>query len=184
MRSRLLIILAVPLFFLIGCQDEKVVSKKITDKDSNLHTTLFEIPDVQKNIHPIEHHKTGLKFKSQKGKVVLANFFATWCPSCRDEMPELNALQARYGDDLQIVGVLLDKEISDAKIHAFIEKYEMNFIVLYSDDTDVLSRAVGVTGAIPHSIMYDKNGNFFTQYVGPVREERVEADLEKALAVN
>src|SRR6266446_6508126 len=60
-----------------------------------------------------------------KGKVVLLNFWATWCPPCRMEVPELIKLQEQYRDRLQIIGISEDDEAD--QVHDFVQKAGINY---------------------------------------------------------
>jgi thiol-disulfide isomerase/thioredoxin len=64
-----------------------------------------------------------------KGKITLVNFWATWCPPCRAEIPDLIALQARSGDRLQIIGVSEDHGDADA-VNAFVAEHGMNYPIV------------------------------------------------------
>jgi len=70
-----------------------------------------------------------LSSTSLRGKVVLVNFWATWCPPCRAEIPDLVALQARYRDQLQIIGVSQD-EGSIEVVQRFAEQQHMNYPIV------------------------------------------------------
>src|SRR5262249_41376390 len=63
-----------------------------------------------------------------QGKAVLLNFWATWCPPCREEIPDLIELQAKYRDRLQIVGLSVDEGTPDA-VKSFVQKARMNYPV-------------------------------------------------------
>src|SRR5262245_6026154 len=67
--------------------------------------------------------------RSLAGKVMLVNFWATWCPPCRAEIPDLVALQEKYRDQLQIIGVLQD-ESSTEDVKRFVAEYKINYPVL------------------------------------------------------
>jgi thiol-disulfide isomerase/thioredoxin len=98
-----------------------------------------------------------------KGKVVIVNFWATWCPPCREEIPELVKLQAAYKDQLQVVGVSED-EASDDAVKAFTHKFGINYpIVKVSDE---IERDFGGVPALPTSFIVNKDGGIVQKHVG------------------
>ena len=64
-----------------------------------------------------------------RGKVVIVNFWATWCPPCRAEIPDLVALQAKYGDKLLIIGISEDEE-SPSVVTTFADQYHVNYPIV------------------------------------------------------
>jgi thiol-disulfide isomerase/thioredoxin len=95
----------------------------------------------------------------KRGKVILVNFWATWCAPCVVEMPYLDTLQARYGsDDFEVVTVSMDQTFEDAQ--AFFQRNELNNLQLYHDPSMSAAFAVmGTTGrGLPLTILYDRTG--------------------------
>src|SRR5262249_27647042 len=86
-----------------------------------------------------------------KGKVVLVNFWATWCPPCRMEVPELIKLQEENRDRLQIIGISEDDEADD--VHKFVEKNGINYPVVMA--TPELVAAYGGVAALPTTFVVD-----------------------------
>src|SRR5690242_6608727 len=72
-----------------------------------------------------------------RGKVVLLNFWATWCGPCRAEIPDLVELQAKYKDQLRVIGLIVDDDDLDA-IHKFVQEFHINYpVAAASDDVRV-----------------------------------------------
>lgn len=98
-----------------------------------------------------------------KGKVVIINFWATWCGPCREEIPELIALQSRYKDDLQIVGVSEDDDPPE-QVAKFAAKQGINYPVVMSNDA--LEKEYGGIEALPTSFLVNKDGRVVQKDVG------------------
>ena len=95
----------------------------------------------------------------RRGKVVLVNFWATWCAPCVIEMPYLNTLQGRYGSDgFEVVTISMDRRYTDAE--AFFREHNLNHLNLYFDPSMSMAFAVMGPGSrgLPISILYDRNG--------------------------
>src|SRR5690242_2478146 len=91
-----------------------------------------------------------------KGKVVILDFWATWCPPCRAEIPGLIELQKQYGKQgLAVIGVSVDQDGASA-VKAFAQKFGMNYPVLLADPKVV--QAYGGIEAIPTTFVIDRAG--------------------------
>lgn len=108
---------------------------------------LFALPDMNGERHSIAEWD---------GRVIVLNFWATWCAPCREEMPLLVDLQDKYGDQgLQIVGVALDRP--DA-VKAFADKMGLNYPVLLGvgDAMEVSARYGDEGGTLPYTVIIDR----------------------------
>ena len=113
-----------------------------------------------------------------RGKVTLVNFWATWCGPCRAEIPDLIALQKKYGKHLQVIGISQDEAGPDV-VKAFVEDQEMNYPVAMSTD-DSSSAFPGIT-ALPTTYLIDHEGRIVQRHVGMLRKDRTELET-RALA--
>jgi thiol-disulfide isomerase/thioredoxin len=98
-----------------------------------------------------------------RGKVVLLNFWATWCGPCRAEIPDLVELQAKYKDQLQVIGLIVDDDDLDA-IHKFVQQFRINYpVAVASDDVRV---QYGGIAALPTSFLLDPQGGVVQKHTG------------------
>jgi thiol-disulfide isomerase/thioredoxin len=98
-----------------------------------------------------------------KGKVILLNFWATWCGPCRAEIPDLVKLQNKYHDRLQILGLVVDDDDADA-IRKFVEKFRINYPVAIA--TEDLRLEYGGIPALPTSFVVDAEGRVVQKHEG------------------
>jgi peroxiredoxin len=106
------------------------------------------------------HGKTW-SLKELKGKVVLVNFWATWCPPCRKEMPDLNALYQRFKDQGFVVLAISDEEAN--KVKPFIVERKISYPVMLDPGRKV-NELFQVEG-IPKSFVYDREGKLVAQSI-------------------
>jgi thiol-disulfide isomerase/thioredoxin len=100
---------------------------------------------------------------SMRGKVVLVNFWATWCPPCRAEIPDLVELQEKYRDTLQIIGIAED-EAPPEVVKRFAAEHQMNYPVVMT--TPELERMFPGVSALPTSFILDRQSRVVQKHVG------------------
>jgi thiol-disulfide isomerase/thioredoxin len=114
-----------------------------------------------------------------KGKVVLLNFWATWCPPCRAEVPLLVDLAARYKDRLQIVGVSLDD--GPEEVRAFAKDEGINYPVVMAS-REILAEYGGVP-ALPTLFVVNADGNVVQKHEGLYSRELYETEIRLLLGL-
>ena len=125
-------------------------------------------------------NSTDIKIEGVSDKLIILEFFTTWCPPCKAQIPHLINLQKRYKDKLQIISILLESDKSSEEIKSFINYYGINYTVSTANNNHLLSQEFSIP-SIPTMIMYDKNGKYFTHYIGAVPEEMIEADINRVV---
>ncbi len=113
-----------------------------------------------------------------RGKVVIVNFWATWCPPCRAEIPDLVALQSKYGDRLQVIGVSQDEGSVDV-VRQYAAAQRMNYPIVMM--TPELDKAFPGIAALPTSYVIDPEGRIVQRHVGMLNAVVTEGET-RALA--
>jgi thiol-disulfide isomerase/thioredoxin len=115
------------------------------------------------------------------GKVILLNFWATWCGPCRAEIPDLIELQNKYKDRLQILGLVVDDDDQDA-IKEFVEKFGINYPVAIASD-DIRMQYGGIA-ALPTSFVLDAEGRIVQKHEGLRDPILYETEIRSLLGVS
>lgn len=119
-----------------------------------------------------------VKLSDFRGKIVILNFWATWCAPCRREIPDFIDLQNTYGKDgLQFIGIALDQEGME-KIKPYADKMKISYPILIGNNE--IADKYGGMSAIPVTFLIDRKGIMRNHYIGM----RQKSDLESmALAL-
>ena len=113
-----------------------------------------------------------------KGKVVVINFFATWCPPCRKEIPDFVRLQTMLSKKgFQIIGVCVDG--TKPEVLGFAKQYKINYPVVM--DNPDLAPVFGDIQGVPATFVIDRNLNIVDQWVGYLEPAKAEARIRKWL---
>lgn len=116
---------------------------------------------------------------AHKGKVVLINLFATWCPPCRAEMPGLVKTMDTYkAKGVDTLALSLDQDAAKV-VPPFAAKYKMDFSVAYPGAGPSIADGVS---SIPVTVLIDRSGRLAQAYVGMVDEQELQHDLDQLLA--
>jgi thiol-disulfide isomerase/thioredoxin len=115
-----------------------------------------------------------------RGKVVLLNFWATWCPPCRDEIPEMIELSKRFKDRLQIVGVSMDDGPPD-DVRQFAKEMGIDYPIVMGSRT--LSSEYGGVPALPTSFVVNTDGKIVQKHEGLYPIDRYDSEVRSLLGM-
>lgn len=144
-----------------------------TDTATGGQAVEFRLPDLAGKEHRLEEWR---------GRVVVLNFWATWCPPCREEIPLFIEFQKRQGaQGLQFVGIAIDDA---AAVAAYQREIGINYPSLLAGDGGLnLMRAYGNgAGGLPFSVILDRDGRIAARKVGAFRRVELEALLSPLLS--
>jgi thiol-disulfide isomerase/thioredoxin len=139
-----------------------------TAKDANLNFTLKDMDGRD------------LRLADYKGKVILLDFWATWCGPCKYEIPGFVELQEQYGKQgLQVIGVSVD-DTAD-KLPPFVKQFKMNYPVLVGLGRDDVQEAYGPIWGIPVNVLISRDGKICARHTGLPPAESGNVSLQQAV---
>lgn len=152
----LVLVVAIPII-LISIKEKDSRSRFTRPLQEGIPAPDFSFPDLNGK-------KVGLS--DYKGKVVLVNIWATWCPPCREEMPSMQKLYTRFkGEGFEILAVSIDETGSRA-VDPFVQKLNLTFPVLLDPEGRIQGLYM-ITG-VPESFIVDRKGILVHKIVGPM----------------
>lgn len=117
-----------------------------------------------------------------RGKILVINFWASWCGPCKQEIPEFIALQQQYaGQGVQFVGIAIDDR---EPVSAFLQQVKINYPILLAGDTGItLSRELGnIVGVLPFSVVVNQQGQIVHRQLGELSKNDLIGVIEPLLA--
>jgi Thiol-disulfide isomerase and thioredoxins len=123
---------------------------------------------------------TAQRLGDLRGRVVILDFWATYCPPCIEEIPHLKALQEEYGPDkLQVIGLHVGGNEDKPKVPGFMARLNITYPLATPEDA-LTSAVLGTDSRIPQTAVFDKSGKMMTKVVG--FDESIRDELDKAVA--
>lgn len=160
-----LAVLAAVLFFVAPASWWQFGVSPANERKSTTNFTLKDINGGEWN------------FADQRGKVVVVNYWATWCPPCRVETPGLVNIANEYSSrGVVIVGVSVDENLGD--VPPFVEKYSIPYRILLPGNDPYLNPE---QMALPTTFLYDRNGRLAKRYTGMILESTLRSDIDDLL---
>jgi thiol-disulfide isomerase/thioredoxin len=182
-----LLFLSVSIFtllFLAGCGSNEEAKTIVEDNGSFqelkvLSNKTYNLKTTDGKTITLNVENNTLTSKQLKGKMVLINFWATWCPPCIEEIPNFNKIYEKYKDKIVIIGVLFEKDKDPNELKAFMEKYKMKFPVTVGDENFRMAKAFDDVQKVPESTLFDANGKFVEKYIGAIGVKALEKQIKK-----
>ena len=178
LRKLLILVLVIFTAAMYGCNDSNPKSE-ITK--SNLLSAVKSdkgndaAPDF--TLYTLDGEE--VRLSDYLGKVVILDFWATWCPPCRKGIPDLISIQNEYKNELVVIGISLDQPATQDQLVPFIESYGINYPVVLGNIE--VSTAYGNIQAIPTSFIIDQEGNIINKYIGLVPKSTLVEEINSLL---
>ena len=124
-------------------------------------------PKIYENITFKDFHENDVDLMDYKGKLLILNFWATWCAPCKEEMPSLDDLQSNINlDNLKIFPINIGQE-NTLKAESFFNKLNIQNLDIYMDSPITLAKKFSLRG-VPTSIIFNKDGLEFARIIGSI----------------
>ncbi len=177
-------------FLLLACNKKVTVKKDNSEKanttavsnmqESSPVATAKTNSDIRKaaNFTLVDTKGKKISLSKYRGKVVILDFWATWCPPCRRGIPDLIDIQKQYKNKVAVIGVSLDTD-TKKNVVPFIKNFGINYPIVYANEKIV--NDYGNIQAIPTTFIINKKGNIAYQYVGLQPKFKFIEDIKKLL---
>jgi thiol-disulfide isomerase/thioredoxin len=155
-----------------GCSggDKEAAERSSEGEGAMVKAPDFSLPDLEGNT---------VKFSDFEGKVVLVDFWATWCGPCKLEVPHLVALHREYRDEgFEVIGIALDNGGAQV-VEPFVKKNAIPYSVVIGNRE--VATAFGGLTAIPTAFLIDRSGNIVQKYVGYTDKAVFEEQIKQLL---
>jgi thiol-disulfide isomerase/thioredoxin len=159
-------------------QNQTQASERRQEQDGQMVIRLVRDPDAAPEFAVKDIDGGTVNLAAARGKVVLLNFWATWCGPCRMEVPDLVELQKKYADRLQVIGLVVDDADDDA-VRKFAKRYGINYPVAMA--TDEMRIQFGGVPALPTSFIIDAQGRVVQKHIGLRDPELYELEVRALL---
>jgi len=180
-KKSLLPVLFASIFLVQGCSSDKA-----EEANSMIAANEHVLTALDNKQYIVKKQAGDFILDNAKGKVVIFDIFATWCPPCRAAASHLASLQEKYKDDLIVIGVSIEDDITNAKLLEFRNEYGANYALVNSAQNRLLADKIvkelglGERYPIPIMALYI-DGRYINHYIGAIQEEFIESDIKKAL---
>lgn len=169
MKPAIIVLILVSAFF---ASTLLVRNDKQTEQQT-IPLETFSLPDISGTLTPISNWQ---------GKILIINFWATWCPPCLKEIPDFIELQAEYASkNVQFIGIAID-DVQFVK--DYISFIDINYpILIAKEEGEQLARKLGnVMNAIPYTIIVNQQSQIFFRHPGELSKQRIRELLEPLLS--
>lgn len=170
-----------------GCNEAETVVKEtpsFEELKKIKNENVYKLKTIEGKEITLEYHNSILTSKDLNGKITLINFFATWCPPCKKEIPIFNELVKMYPDDFQIISLLFKDSVEMEKLKEFLTELKVNFTVTVGEDNERLAKAINNVQQIPESYLFTKDGVMVEKYLGIINEKNFIETLEQLRSEN
>ena len=186
--KKITILSLLTLLLITGCGDKETKDNSLSTETKKEITSTFDFTTIKGKEITILANKEGWKFKGLEDKVILLNFFGTWCPPCIAEIPHLNNIRAKLNKDFEILAVDVGPRgggiNTKEEVESFIKKYNVPYPIISGEKSKELFNVVSElnpNGLIPFMVLFNKKGQYVRYYIGMKPEEMLFNDISATI---
>jgi thiol-disulfide isomerase/thioredoxin len=155
----------------------RVLQPAVAESEPQVNVIGAEAELVLKDLSGVEQ-----RLSAYRGRIVVLNFWATYCGPCKKEMPDLVAIQNEYAArGVQVIGATADAMAEQQKVRKFIKGTKLNFPVWLGASAEDMER-VGLSSVLPGTVVIGRDGKIVATYNGVIKVAEVKKQLESLLA--
>ena len=186
-KITILTILTLALF--TGCGDKEKIDESVVANDKKQEQSMvFNLKTSDGKDLQVIAKKEGWVFTGYENKVILLNFFGTWCPPCKAEIPHLLNIRKQLKDNFEIIAIDVGKRggglNTQEELNSFIQEFGVTYPIVTGADNPKLFSAVSdlnPSGSIPFMLLFNKKGEFMKPYIGMKPEEMLFSDISQTI---
>lgn len=167
-------------WLITGCSNPQQSEQTKEVAQAGFESKLLEGGSFRTIIEPSEGRYNHLRIEDFSGRPLVLSFFSTSCPECINKIPHLNDMANRYGEQLSMVGVLVES-ISDQAAQEFVDFHNIAYPVVVGGGAFRLADAVGGVRLIPATHIYNAQGEYVFHIVGPAPQSMLETRINPLL---
>ncbi|MCD4758735.1 MAG: TlpA family protein disulfide reductase [Arcobacteraceae bacterium] len=187
--KKITILTILTLALITGCGDkEKIDDSVVANGTAQEQSVTFDLKTTDGKDLKVIAKKEGWIFTGYENKVVLLNFFGTWCPPCKAEIPHLLNIRKKLKENFEIIAIDVGKRggalNTQEELDAFIKEFGVTYPIVTGADNQKLFGAVSdlnPSGSIPFMILFNKKGQFMKPYIGMKPEEMLYSDISQTI---
>jgi len=173
-RISLIVLMSFLVLILAGCGDDGAKETKIdavVGGEVGNAAPEFDLKNIAGGT---------LKLSSLQGKVVVIDFWDTWCPPCRKALPILEAISNEYSKDVVVVGIAFGRD-GEAKVKQYVDQNKLTFPMVLADPEFKVTKDFGGVQSIPTTFLVDADGIIVKKWVGGHSREEYENAVKQVL---
>ena len=186
--KKITILSFLALLLITGCGDKENTEEKLVTETKKEIIPKFNFTTTSGKIINIAAQKEGWKFEGLENKVVLLNFFGTWCPPCKAEIPHLNNIRTKLQKEFEILSVDIGPRgggyNSKEHLEEFIKDFNVRYPIVSGEEAKKLFSVVSElnpSGSIPFMVLFNKQGQYVKYYIGMKPEEMLFNDISATI---
>ena len=186
--KKITILSILALLLITGCGDKEKTEETIIKETKKEITPKFNFISTSGKAITITEDKAGWKFQGLENKVVLLNFFGTWCPPCIAEIPHLNNIRSKLKKNFEILAVDIGPRggglNTKEELESFIKEYNVPYPIVSGEIAKQLFSVVSElnpSGSIPFMVLFNKQGQYVRYYIGMKPEEMLFNDISATI---